>query len=335
MKKILIATDGFLPRWDGISSFLNELIPRLEEKYRITVIAPNSGELKRSYKISLIRFPTVNIRLADNYYASVVNPFRMLKAIRKTDVVWVQCLGPIGIWGILLAKLAKKPVILYNHMLEWEVYPQSQGIDFIKVPINVISKYMGILLYNMCNKIMVPSLEHAELLNIYGIKSKKHVVHLGVDVKHYKPPVSKAHAKQHVGIEPDKFVIGYGGRVSFEKDLRTLYRAFMRFSRKHKDAVLLIAGGGRPELEKMFSGRPNVILTGLKDNLAPYYQAMDTYVLPSLVETTSLTTMEAMATGLPVIVTPVGFIKEYLNDGVNGLLFPKKTLMPSIKSLNT
>ena len=74
----------------------------------------------------------------------------------------------------------------------------------------------------------------------------------------------------------------------------------------------------------MFSNKENVIITGLKENLAPYYQAMDIYVLPSLIETTSLTTMEAMASGTPVIVTPVGFLKEYINDGQNGLVFPKK-----------
>jgi len=208
-------------------------------------------------------------------------------------------------------------------MLEWEVYPQSQGIGILKVPINAMTKLFSRFLYSMCNTIIVPSIEHAELLNLLGIKSAKKIVHLGVDVKLYTP-ISKAVAKHEICIDHMKFVIGYAGRLSLEKDPKTLYRAFLRLSKKYNDIVLLIAGGGRPELEKLFSGKENVILTGLKDNLAPYYQAMDVYVLPSLVETTSLTTMEAMATGLPVVVTPVGFIKEYINDGSNGILFPKK-----------
>ena len=109
-----------------------------------------------------------------------------------------------------------------------------------------------------------------------------------------------------------------------EKDPETLYRAFLRLTEKHKDVFLLIAGGGRKDLEKLFSARANVFLTGLKDNLAPYYQAMDVYVLPSLSETTSLTTMEAMASGLPAIATPIGLIKEYVDDCRNGFLIPKK-----------
>ena len=103
-----------------------------------------------------------------------------------------------------------------------------------------------------------------------------------------------------------------------------MYRAFVRLAKKHDDVILLVVGGGNPELENLFTGKENVNYIGPKDNLAPYYQAMDVYVLPSLTETTSLTTMEAMSCGCAVVVTPVGFIKEYINDGTNGLLFPKK-----------
>ncbi len=324
MKKLLIATDGFLPRWDGISSFINEILPRIEEDFDITVIAPNLGELKQKYKAKIIKFNTFKIRLADNYYASKVNPFLMSKEIKKSDVIWVQCLAPIGAWAMFLGWLHKKPVVMYNHMLEWEVYPQSQGLNFLKLLLNSIIKILAIIFYNMCKIIIVPSVEHAELLNIMRVKSIKKIVHLGVDVEKFRPPESKEKAKHALGIDPKRFVIGYAGRLSLEKDPKTLYRGFMRFAKKFPESLLMIAGGGRPELEKLFSGKDNIMLTGLKDNLAPYYQAMDIYVLPSLTETTSLTTMEAMATGLPVVVTPVGFIKEYINDGSNGLLFPKQ-----------
>ncbi len=323
MKKVLIATDGFLPRWDGISSFLNELIPRLEEEYKLTVIAPDMGEYKSKFKAKIIRFPTVKLRLGDNYNASLVNIFKMAKHIKKSDLVWVQCLGPIGIWGVILGKLYKKPVMMYNHLLEWEVYAKSQRWNFFKVPINVITKAMSRLLYNRCDLIIVPSLEQLELLSIMGIKSNKKVIHLGVDTKQYSPE-NKAVAKHNIGIDPVKFVVGYGGRLSYEKDLKTLYRAFIRLQKKYKEILLLIAGGGHPELERLFSDKENIILTGTKDNLAPYYQAMDVYVLPSLVETTSLTTLEAMSCGTAIVATPVGFIKEYVNDGENGFLFPKK-----------
>ncbi|MBD3283212.1 glycosyltransferase, partial [Candidatus Pacearchaeota archaeon] len=56
----------------------------------------------------------------------------------------------------------------------------------------------------------------------------------------------------------------------------------------------------------------------------PYYQAMDVHVLASLSETTSLSTLEAMSCGLPVLATPVGYIKEYIKDLNNGILIKKQ-----------
>jgi L-malate glycosyltransferase len=50
---------------------------------------------------------------------------------------------------------------------------------------------------------------------------------------------------------------------------------------------------------------------------------MDIFVMPSLTETTSLATLEAMSCGLPVIATKVGFIKNYLVKDHNGLFFPR------------
>ena len=323
-KNLLIATDNFLPRWDGIASFLNELVPRIEKDYNITLIAPDFGDHKKkvTYKSKVIKFKLFKLRMGD-YYPAIVKKKVLAKEIKKADVIFLQSLGPIGLWTTLFAKRFKKPAIRYNHSNEWELFPNSLGKRLLKTPINLLSKFLGRILYNMYKVVIVSSIEQVELLNLMGIRCEKKVVHLGVDVNHYKP--SKiALAKHELGIDPRKFVIGYAGRLGHEKDLKTLYRAFLRMTKKYDDVLLLIAGGGHPELERLFSNKSNVIFTGPKDDLSLYYQAMDVYVLPSLTETTSLTTMEAMATATPVVVTPVGFMKEYINDGVNGMLFPKK-----------
>jgi len=323
MKKILIATDRFLPEWDGISSFLNEIMPKISDAYLITVLAPDFGKLKIKYRAQIIRFNVLKVKFGDNY-RPIVNPFKIFNEVRKADILWVNTIGPIAACSIFAARKYHKPILFYQHTIEWEVFPNSQDINLFKVPIGMATKIIGRLLLNLCNVIIVSSLEQAEILNLAGIGSMKRVVHLGTDTQHYRQAKSKAEAKDRVGFNASDFVVGYAGRLSLEKDPETLYSAFLRLTEKHKDVFLLIAGGGRKDLEKLFSARANVFLTGLKDNLAPYYQAMDVYVLPSLSETTSLTTMEAMASGVPVITTPVGLIKEYVVDGKNGFLIPKK-----------
>lgn len=323
MKKILIATDRFLPQWDGISSFLNEILPRMSDDYQTTVLAPDFGKLKIKHKAKVIRFKVLRIKLGDNY-RPIVNPLKIFTEVKKSDIIWAHTIGPIAMCSILAAKKYHKPILFYQHTIEWEVFPNSQGINLLKLPINITTKLIARLLYNLCNVIIVSSLEQVNLLNFVGINSKKRIVHPGVDAQRYKPPKTREKAKIRVGLDPSDFVVGYAGRLSLEKDLKTLYRSFLILHKKYNDVALLIAGGGREDIKNLLSVSEDIFITGLKDDLVPYYQAMDVYVLTSLSETASLTTMEAMASGVPVITTPVGLLKEYVDEGKNGFFTPKK-----------
>ena len=107
-------------------------------------------------------------------------------------------------------------------------------------------------------------------------------------------------------------------RLSPEKDVKTLLRGFLRT----KGTTLLVVGAGATDIENSLKRR-NVIMVGAQDNVVPYLQAMDIYVMPSLTETTCLSVLEAMSCGLPVISTPVGYVRDYIENGKNGYIFPK------------
>jgi glycosyltransferase involved in cell wall biosynthesis len=63
-----------------------------------------------------------------------------------------------------------------------------------------------------------------------------------------------------------------------------------------------------------------IIFTGRVDNVLPYLQSADVFVLPSAREGLSNSLIEAMATSLPVVVTSVGGAPDIIEDGVNGYL---------------
>jgi glycosyltransferase involved in cell wall biosynthesis len=119
-------------------------------------------------------------------------------------------------------------------------------------------------------------------------------------------------------------VIGYCGRISKEKDIKTLMRAYISLKEFNKNIFLLLVGSGPKRDVQHIKERKDIKVTGFVSNVVPYLQAMDIFVLPSLTETTSLATIEAMSCSLPVIVTRVGYMKEYIKDRENGMFFPRR-----------
>ena len=318
--KLLIATDNFLPRWDGISRFLSEIIPRLAKKYEITVIAPDFGEIMIE-GIRIIKIPLHDFQIGDFTPAKVKTDI-IRQYVNEADVVWVQSIGSIGGTAIKEAKKLKKPIAAYVHSIEWDLVSESvRSWTAFKYLIKIIVKNIAKRLYSKCNILMVPSIDAAKTFNGANIRTIKTIVHLGVNSDKFCPAENRDEAKKKLGINPEHKVIGFCGRLGREKDLITLYRAFVQAQKKYKNTFLLIVGGGLESLKNLFD-KDNMRVTGAVNNTEAYLQAMDIYVLPSLTETTSLSTMEAMSCGIAVISTKVGYVQHYIEDRHNGLFFP-------------
>ena len=335
MKKILIATDNYLPRWDGIARFLSEVIPRLQERFEIAVIAPNFGELEEQKGYKLVRFPLNKHLTFGDFTFARPDSSVMRKLIRDSDIVFTQTIGPIGAKAIKLASALRKPCVAFIHSIEYELAVKAMK-GFLKKYAGNIVKNRAKKLYNKCDLILVPSEDVEELLHWQNITTPSSIVHLGVNPGKFSPPENKQDAKQQIGLDPSEIIIGYHGRIAREKDLLTLFRAFIRLQSKYKEIKLLMVGDGVKEIVDMFKKRHGVIVVSAKRHVQEYLEAMDIYVLTSLTETTSLGTLEAMSCELPVIATRVGFVKDYIIDGINGFLIDKKQpyqLMKKIENL--
>ena len=314
---LLITTDCFLPRWDGIARFLKELIPYLKKEFNITVIAPKfEGRFKKIPGVKIIRLPLMPIRFGDIYF-SWFKSKEIKKEMEKADLVFNQTIGPIGITAIRTAYKLRKPLISYVHSVEWEL--SARAIKFFKRPVWHAVRLLTRRMYNKCDLVLVPSKALEDLLTADKVAARKMVIPLGVDTNKFTPPKSKNTAKKKIRINPKNTVIGFSGRIGREKDLPTLINAFSKLQELNKNLKLLIIGSGI----KLPKGK-NIIYAGSTNKVIRYLQAMDIFAIPSLTETSSLATMEAMSCALPVVATPVGCIREYIKDGVNGLIFPRR-----------
>lgn len=322
-KKLVIATDCFLPRWDGISRFLTEIIPSLTKTWDVYVIAPEfEGKEVKIENVNLIKIPISKIKIGDFNISK--NDYKTVdEVIQIADLVWTHTMSHIGRNAINAAKKYDKKVVHFIHSIDHELVARSINThSALQDSVYFISKKYIMHHYNKCDLLISPSKNVEDMLEWNEIKTPKVSVKLGVNLKKFVSPRSKKTAKEAIGINPDAQVIGFCGRIAEEKDLPTLFDAFKKIKAEFPNALLLIVGKGLKKFEKKLEQNPRIIYVGEKDDVVPYLQAMDIFVLPSLVETTSLATLEAMACEAVPVVTPIGYVKEYVREKVNGLQFP-------------
>lgn len=244
--KLLITTDNFLPRWDGIARFLNEMLPRLKG-YDVTVIAPDYGPI-RPRGFTLIQIP-LSKRSFGDYTLAKYDPKTIEKHIKEADIVFNQSLGPIGIASIRAAKKHKKPILSFVHSIEWELFPRVITFPILNKLILPATKLFVNHLYKNCTALIVPSDATAEKLSWQGVRTQKRVAHLGVDLEKFTQG-NKLAARKQLGLPKDAYIIGYHGRIAPEKNLFTLLRAFTRLDIPNK--YLLLVGDGPQDIKKSF-----------------------------------------------------------------------------------
>ena len=279
-KKLVIATDNFLPRWDGIARFLSEMIPRLHKHYEIIVIAPDYGTYEDPH-IKLVKIPLMKFFKVGDFPIAAFKSRIIGNVIKDADIVFSQTLGPVGVTAIKMAKRYKKPLAAYTHSIEWELVPRAMGAPLLKKYGQMLAKRTAKKMYNSCDLLIMPSHSVSELFLWNNIRTKSAIVNLGVDVKKFLPveDEQKVDLREQLGLLPKDIIIGYHGRIGREKDLMTLLRAFTRLQQSNKNLKLLIVGDGVDSIKKQLSSRSGVILAGAKNNPIPYLKVMDIYCM--------------------------------------------------------
>ena len=178
-------------------------------------------------------------------------------------------------------------------------------------------------------KMIISISEHLipRLYNLGVSPNKIRVIPHGINASEYKPKKRGHHFRNLLGIKPTELVIGYVGRLVPLKGVSFLIDAFKIVSGKNSNAKLLIVGDGpqRKQLEYLsgnMKSEKKIIFTGFvpKERMPEIYNTLDIFVLPSFTEGLSNTLLEAMASGKPIITTPVGGNTELIENGKNGYL---------------
>jgi glycosyltransferase involved in cell wall biosynthesis len=150
-----------------------------------------------------------------------------------------------------------------------------------------------------------------------------------IDPTRYKPAISLAEAKSALGLDPDRLVVGYVGRLAVQKGIVYLLQAAQQVLASNENVLFVLVGEG--DLDRSTRQRAEslgiegqVLLTGYRTDIPQVLAALDVFVLPSLYEGMPYTLMEAMAAGRAVVATDVVGNRDLVRHGETGMLVPAR-----------
>jgi glycosyltransferase involved in cell wall biosynthesis len=175
-------------------------------------------------------------------------------------------------------------------------------------------------LHNAVDRTFVPTRALERELSAAGFE-RLSVVGRGVDTSRFSPRRRSVELRREWGVPDDAPLLLYVGRVAAEKNVGLALDAFAAASAASPTAHFVVVGDG-PQRESLERMHPDVRFVGARHGelLAACYASADLFVFPSLTDTFGNVTLEALASGLPVLAFDVAAAAEHVGDGVSGRL---------------
>ena len=258
---------------------------------------------------------------------------------RARNVVWFSTVGTARARRFLAARPGAVS-ICHNDILAGDVYVNHGLLQaamkargnyawrMLRNPVHLFTALRDRVRYRGRTHRAVVALTSTEaelLVSTYGrVRAPVHVIPNGVDVDRFRPPTAaeRAEARARAGIDGEHLVAVFVGHEFERKGLTIAMQAL----RGAPDASLLVVGGTAEMTRRATATAQRlgvaerVVFAGTHYDPVPYFWAADVLVLPSAYEANALVVLEALACGLPVVSTRVGFAPDLVVDGENGYL---------------
>ncbi len=330
--RILLATESYYPNIDGGAIARRNLALRLKNRgHEVGVVAPGLKRENYVEEVDGITIFRVKGRTLPIYsdYKFCVFPLWEVKRIIKQfgpDVIDVNSPYQIGISTLACAKKKGIPVIGTIHVQPENMLMTIEKAKFLFRILERLAWFYIIYFFNRCDYVTSPTQTAIDMLRSHGLKTKARPISSGIDLDVFKPGNNGHNLRERFSI-PNKPVVLYTGRISGEKRLDVLVRAMPNVL-DAVDAHLVICGSGREKenienLVKKFGISENVTFTDFltHEEFPDIYGMADLFAMPSESELQSIVTMEALASGLPVVASNKDALPELVQNPENGLLF--------------
>jgi phosphatidylinositol alpha 1,6-mannosyltransferase len=329
--RIMIVTDQYPPMVGGVPTVTRQLAADLANRgHQVWVVAPSYGsrdvyrieQKVRVYRFSSFEWPTYgDLRIAFLPFL----PIRKLLKKADPDVIHIHSPVVLGNVAQILAGGLRKPVISTNHYMPSNMSRALTTDPFFGKPFNNVTYSYLVHFCNRCEYVTAPTQTALNLLYEHGLRAPARAISNGIDLERFCPGPRDEALRQRLQLPADRPLILSVNRLSQEKRIDVLIDAMAKM--KHP-AHLAIASTGPAEAEL----RAKVDELHLQDrvsflgfisdvDLVALYRLADIFGIPSEADLQSITTMEAMACGLPVVAANAYALPELAHHDENGFLF--------------
>lgn len=246
------------------------------------------------------------------------SPLAMLDYVFREGITHIHSAtpGPVGLAALCIARILKLPISGTYHT----AFPQYALHLTGDTDMEAMMWKAMIWYYGQMDTVYVPSRAVGRELVEHGIEEARIKVYpRGVDTERFTPAKRNGFFRKYDADDGIKLI--YVGRISREKEMPLLEKAFLKVAEQRPDMRLVIVGDGpyRQQMERNLAGT-NTLFTGVLEgeDLAAAYASSDLFVFPSTTDTFGRVVLEAQASGIPVIVSDKGGPQENLEAGITG-----------------
>ena len=319
--RIAVVTETWPPEVNGVAMTLAKLVQSLSHRnHDVQLIRPRQTKtdspmndksleevLMRGMPIP--RYPELKLGLPSK--KTLVKTW----TLRRPDVVHIATEGPLGWSALQAAKVLKLPVTS-DFRTNFQSYSKHYGVGWLRKPIVAYLRKF----HNATACTMVPTRELMRTLSENGFANLK-VVSRGVDTKLFNISKRDTSLRSSWGATDNTKVLISVGRMAPEKNLDQVLKTYEALKSTGQAFKLVMVGDG--PLKEQFQKRyPEIIFPGMlsQSNLAAYYASSDLFIFPSQTETFGNVTLEALASGIPVLAFDCAAARDWVQTGVNGWL---------------
>jgi len=316
-QKIIIFSTAYFPLVGGAEVAVKEITDRIEGEF-ILITARIRKDLPKREKIGKVEVFRVGWGSNfDKYLLPFLGTFKALRVIRasgeKRALIWAIMASYGGLGALFLKVLRPKwPFLLTLQEGDSEVHILKRVGFFYPV---------WKMIFKKADYVQVISNYLKDFALKYGVRGPVEIVPNGINFNKLRVKSLKSKVREDLGIKDGEKVILTVSRLVEKNGVDVLIEAM-----KDVKGKLVIVGEGkeRKALElkvKSLKLENNVIFVGevKPKEVIDYYSKADVFCRPSRSEGFGNVFIEAMAMGVPVVATDVGGIKDFLEDGKNGL----------------